>query len=169
MSITTQTQQQGSSLIEVMVALFILAIGLLGYAGLQTEGISLGRQSYMHSQAAFMAQDIAERMFGNRTVAKAGGYAVSFGDSFNKPPCDDGTTVCTSAQLADFDRAEWLDNVAASLPAGLGAVEVSNAGATTTVTVSIQYQLSQGRLTADQQALGTNPPQTYTYTLVTNL
>lgn len=171
MPIISKSNMRGSSLIEVMIALFVLAIGLLGFAGLQTEGMTMGRQAYMHSQAAFLAQDIVERMVGNIALAKQGGYSMDFGQTIAapNPACDTGTTVCSATLIADYDRSAWLANVTASLPAGEASIESTLNGATTTITVTVQYQLAYGRLSKDEQAAGASAPTTYTYTLVTEL
>lgn len=165
MSVIT-TRQRGAGLIEVMVALFILAVGLLGYLGLQTEGMSLGRQAYMNSQAAFLAQDMAERLVANTGVVNA--YTTNFGDAVNAPNnCASQLANCTPNQLATWDREQWLANVAASLPAGLGAVAINPIGnGLREVTISIQYQLALGRNNPGQAPAAGN---TYTYVLVTQI
>lgn len=58
-------QHQGSSLIEVMVSLFVLAIGLLGALALQTQSIQYNQSSYGNMQAIYIANDIAERIRAN--------------------------------------------------------------------------------------------------------
>lgn len=161
----------GSSLIEVMVALFVLAIGLLGFAGLQTEGITMGRQAYMNSQAAFLAQDMVERMVANLAEARSAGYDLNYGQTVTapNPNCNAGTTTCSPSQMADYDRNQWLTNVSNALPAGEASIVTVSNGPSFTVTVNLRYQLAYGRLTADEQAGNQTPPQTYTYTMVTEL
>lgn len=54
--------QNGVSLIEVMVALFVLGVGLLGVLAMQAESMKLNQQAYGSTQAMFLANDIVERM-----------------------------------------------------------------------------------------------------------
>lgn len=64
-----QPASLGSALIEVMVTLFILAIGLLGIAGLQARIHVLEFESYQRAQALVVMNDLSERIFGNRPQA----------------------------------------------------------------------------------------------------
>lgn len=54
--------QNGASLLEVMIALFVLAVGLLGVFAMQAESMKLNQQAYSSSQAMFLANDAIERM-----------------------------------------------------------------------------------------------------------
>jgi type IV pilus assembly protein PilV len=54
--------QRGSSLLEVIAALFILGVGLLGVLALQVESIKYNQQAYASTQALFVANDIVEQM-----------------------------------------------------------------------------------------------------------
>ena len=119
--------QRGASLIEVMVALFVLAIGLLGFAGLQTEGVMIGRKAYVQSQAIFLAEDIIERMRANRGALT--NYVLVFGESPTAGAnCGPSGTSCSANELAAWDVQEWETLVANSVPAGDGEVEVTSVG-----------------------------------------
>lgn len=67
--------QGGTSLIEVLVTLVILAIGLLGVAGLQAKISAVEMESYQRSQAVLVLTDMTERISANRTQAAS--YVVS--------------------------------------------------------------------------------------------
>lgn len=164
----TPSCQRGSSMIEVMVALFVLAIGLLGFAGLQTEGITMGRQAYMHSQASILAQDMVERMQAN--IGATNDYNLAFNAAVSAP-VDCAAAVCTAQQLAAWDKTQWLANIAAALPAGFGAVTAVPTGIGTyyAVTIQVQYQLATNRMSRQEQAANQAPPTTYTYTLNTQI
>lgn len=58
-------RQEGMTLIEVLIAMLILAIGLLGGAGLQLNALKYTRSALMNTQASFIAQDLLERMRAN--------------------------------------------------------------------------------------------------------
>ena len=52
-SLGARLAMEGFSLIEVLVALFVLSIGLLGLAALQTTGLKFSHQSYERTQAVY--------------------------------------------------------------------------------------------------------------------
>ena len=97
---------RGVGLIEVLVALLLLSIGLLGVAGLQTLSLHQQRAAYLHGQAAVLATDIIERMRANRPAAQAGHYASEFGAPA-AAPADCNEQSCDGAQMAAFDLAQW--------------------------------------------------------------
>ena len=61
----------GFSLIEVMIAMFILAVGLLGLAGLQARAMNAEYESYARGKALFLLEDLADRMVTNAVEVKA--------------------------------------------------------------------------------------------------
>ncbi len=109
-------RQGGFTLVEVLVTLFILAIGLLGLAGLQTRGISGSKSALFTSQAAICSQDIIARMSANRAVVaqSPSPYELDLGAA---PAASLPTRVLD-------DLNSWLAQVAA-LPEGQGAVNIS--------------------------------------------
>jgi type IV pilus assembly protein PilV len=101
----------GTTLIEVMIALVIMSIGLLGLASLQLTGISSNSNSEKRTQAAIVANDMVERMRANPGAVTAGAYAgVNYTTiDCSTPPaniCEDGSTAsadCTTTQMATYD------------------------------------------------------------------
>lgn len=131
-------QQHGFSLVEVMIAVLVLSIGLLGMAGLQAASVRNTYSAYMRSQAMILANDIADRIRSNPGTAgidgAAGGDYNAIGPglaSGGSTACD--TTVCTPGQLAAYDIAVWSDRVKTTLPGGNGSV--TGDGRVFTVTV----------------------------------
>ena len=61
--------QQGFTLIEVMVAVFVLAVGILGMAGMQAVSVRESQNSIFRSQADILAGDMADRLRANRSDA----------------------------------------------------------------------------------------------------
>jgi len=111
--------QGGFSLIEVLVAALVLSIGLVGVAGLQAVSLKNNQSTFMRSQAAILAYDLADRMRANVAGANAGDYdpAVAAVDS----NCNT-TTGCTPSALAAHDLGEWNAAMSAYLPSGQGFV-----------------------------------------------
>ena len=72
-------KQTGFTLIEILVTVVVLAIGLLGLAGLQAAGLSFSSTAAQRSQATSLAYDIIDRMRANVNVARAGNYNIALG------------------------------------------------------------------------------------------
>jgi type IV pilus assembly protein PilV len=113
---------QGFSLLEVLVALLVLSVGLLGLAGLSAKGMNSNQSAYYLSQAMAQAYDMADRMRANRAGFAAGNY-----DSVSGIPSDPGciSTGCSStSQIALYDANRWNTANANLLPSGRGTVTV---------------------------------------------
>ena len=54
--------QSGSSLIEVLIAVLVVSVGLLGLAGLQTQSLKSNHSSFIRSNVTHMGYDLGERM-----------------------------------------------------------------------------------------------------------
>jgi len=112
------TSSRGFTMVEVLVAVIVLSVGLLGLAGLQAASLRNNQQSYMRSQSILLVNDIAERMRANLPGVQSGSYDQGAGAAaVSKTNC---TTItgCSSADLASDDLYEWTRNVGNSLPAG---------------------------------------------------
>lgn len=124
---TTLNRSKGFSLVEVLVALLVLSIGLLGLAMLQVQGMKYNTNSYQRTQATLLAYDIIDRIRANKVGADAGSYCLNVTASATAP-CetnavvavnDCGTTTggCTSyAELAKYDISQWYRLQAKYLP-----------------------------------------------------
>lgn len=104
-----KTSQRGFSLIEVLVAVLVVSIGLVGLAGMQLVGLKGNQQSFSKNQAAHHTQSLLERMRGNPAAVINGDYTVdtavtplncSAGQPIN---CTAAASSCSSAQIADYD------------------------------------------------------------------
>ena len=62
----TITSDSGFTLIEVLVALLIVALGMLGNAMLQLQGMKNSNDAYLRSQIGLFAYDIADKIRSNR-------------------------------------------------------------------------------------------------------
>lgn len=124
MSIISTRNQQGATLIEVMVAVLVLSIGLLGVASLQLFGLRYNQSAYLRSQATVLAYDIADRMRANPNGVSAGYYDnIDSASLPTDPACI--STGCTNQQLANHDIREWgsyFTGAAPVLPSATGTV-----------------------------------------------
>jgi type IV pilus assembly protein PilV len=117
--------QSGFTLIEVLVTVLILAIGLLGIAGLQASSMSNNHNAQLRSIATLQAYDLADRMRANRgaiTYDASGNVTASEYDNPVEAPADCATTACSVAAIADNDFWEWNQANATLLPNGAGTV-----------------------------------------------
>jgi type IV pilus modification protein PilV len=114
---------RGFGLVEVLAALAISAIGLLGEALLLRHCLAAEGAALRHEQAAALLAGIAERI---RMNAIAGAdYALAPGASPPAAPACAASASCTPAQTAHADLAQWLADVARELPATAAAVPAS--------------------------------------------
>jgi len=107
-------QNRGFTLIEVLVALLIFSVGLLGMAGLMVVSVKTNHSAFLRTQASFLGQSMADRMRANmgQIAAYAGSYSSS---TIGSDPCPTGGT-CTPVQLVARDRATWSQQLVDSLP-----------------------------------------------------
>lgn len=127
-------RQHGFSLLEILIALVILSIGLLGLAALQTMSLRMGHDSYQRTQATMLAYDMVDRIRANPAGLAAGRYdAVAFTD--NPTGADCVTSTCTSDDLANYDIRTWQTTLAAKLSQGQGSIDTDVLTAQRTFTI----------------------------------
>lgn len=129
----------GFSLIEVLIALVILSVGLLGIAAMVSVSLKSKDSSYMRTQATAESSAILDRMRANRATATSGGYDIAIGSSITSPPNCFGSNPCTPAQIASIDVAQWKSDLASLLPSGDGSISTVINNQMTQVTITIQW------------------------------
>lgn len=112
----------GFTLLEVLVALLILSVGLLGLVNLQMRGLQYSDSARQKSQATFLAYDILDRMRANKDEVANGTYNTTIGTAVAQPAaadlCTTSTVSCTPDKLAAFDLWEWKNDLSTKLPNG---------------------------------------------------
>ncbi|MDQ9020626.1 type IV pilus modification protein PilV [Acinetobacter sichuanensis] len=98
--------QQGVGLVEVLVALLILAIGVMGFIALQYRAIEATTESGARIQAVNLARDLAERMRVNRGAEEVYAFQLNTANTQRVFPINCFNTNCSSTNLADFDVAQ---------------------------------------------------------------
>ncbi|MEC9341425.1 MAG: type IV pilus modification protein PilV [Pseudomonadota bacterium] len=105
----------GFTLIEVLVALFIFSVGLLGLAGMMGQSLRSNHDAYVRTQASILAYDMMDRM-----RADAGNVLLYQGAD----PDPDDLTACDPVNVSPLnERVCWHDAVKASLPGGSAVVD----------------------------------------------
>jgi type IV pilus assembly protein PilV len=133
----------GFSLIEVLVALVVLSVGLLGLAALQSNAVGFNRDAYLRSQATILAYDIADRMRANRQEAVNGSYNSVFATTL--PACN----AAVAGTVVQQDIAAWRRALVCALPAGNGQIAWDQPSEILTVTV--RWDESRGANPADAE------------------
>lgn len=116
----------GFTLAEVLVALFIVALGMLGAAGLQATALHAGRDAARLADGVQLAAALAERMRANpASMAMADGanpyLQFDFDAAADAPPSAApcyGNAACSAEALARFDLMEVAGELAARFPGG---------------------------------------------------
>lgn len=106
---STRSSQKGVGMMEVLIALVVLAIGVLGYVMLQVRAMEATAEGTQRIQAINIARDVAERVRVNREAwLGTNTYLAEFSETQARasgtPDC--AAANCNAAQLADFDVAE---------------------------------------------------------------
>ncbi|MBL8428347.1 MAG: type IV pilus modification protein PilV [Dechloromonas sp.] len=131
-TITLQTphRQRGTSMLEVLVAFIILAVGLLGLAGLQANALKNNQSSLQRSQAIMLSYSILDAIRADR--ANANSYAMS-------ATC----SVPSGSSLVKSTQNIWIANLKTALgnnASTCGSI-ACNAG---TCTITITWDDSRG-------------------------
>jgi type IV pilus assembly protein PilV len=147
-------------MIELLVAVLVMGIGVLGVTGLQMVSLQNNRDALLRTEALQMAYDILDRIRVNPGAGVAGANYDGVGfDDTPSAPSDCVANNCSAAQIAAFDVAMWqcalgghneddvcvdlrddelLPEITAQpgLPDGVGQIAVDGAGA---ITVSVRW------------------------------
>lgn len=154
----------GFSLLEVLIALVILSVGLLGIAAMISSTVKSNDSAYMRTQATALAYSIIDRMRTNQLAAQNGNYDISLGTAApgSTTICNGSGANCDSPTLAAFDLAQWKQALASStngLPSGDGSIVTAAVGGVTTVTVTVQW--NDSRSIAALSKTGAPVPSTF--------
>ncbi len=115
--------QAGFTMVEVLVALVVLAIGLLGIAALLLNSLQSGRTAVYRTQAVNLAADLADRIRMNRTAT--GRVRDALCRCCGRGACLRNHRRLQDADLAATDLSRWKATVGQLLPNGQGQVAVT--------------------------------------------
>lgn len=117
--------QRGISLIESLVAIAVMALGILGILGVQMRTLTDTSTTLRRAQAIRLIEDLGERMKINpNALANMAAYTTSFAAAPTIGSCATSATGCTGAQLAAYDLAVWKKAVRDNLPLGQASIFV---------------------------------------------
>lgn len=187
-------RDSGFSLVEVMVALIIICVGLLGIAKLEALMLSSTGTSRLRALIALQAASLADAMHANRdywdgtstywnaadgnlslTATETGGITTFSGTNApaaGNPSCAEGApgsgvAACDYEQLASYDLNQWASNMATVLQYSTSTIACSSANGVVSCTITIQW--NENTVAANSQEAAAGAPtafQQQTYTLV---
>lgn len=144
------SRSQGFTLVEVMVAVIVLAIGLLGMATLMMNSLQSSESAYSRSQATLLAYDIIDRMRANKVLDTSNPYQsfrVTHASLSNDyvlanpaacPAANAGNPNTTGTDKATSDLGQWCAQLQANLPNLLPGTNITRNG--TIYSVDIRWQ-----------------------------
>lgn len=108
-SVSALSQQKGETIIEVVIATLVFAVGILGNLGLQSASVQSNKSSLHQTKAILAANDIAERIRANRVAALGGVY---HGYASTNPPANPGCDAqpCNEQNIAQYHLFDWSQN-----------------------------------------------------------
>ena len=131
--ISAGRNQRGFSLVEVLIALIIMSVGMLGIAGLYVQSMQAGRTSLFRHHAVTLAGDVADRIRANPTAEVAyTGVGVDFS-------CVAAGINCNPVEMASTDILLWSQQANESLPNGTVVVGFDNTTAPPTYTIAVGW------------------------------
>lgn len=124
-----RVRSPGFSLVEVLVAMFVVAMGILALAGLLQASTRYSKMSELRSTATLLANDIADRIRANPAGAQLGASGYDNVEKVFPTPLSPAHAACTAeapcgpSDLAKTDLADWTARVRATLPKGSAWIE----------------------------------------------
>ena len=121
-------RERGFSLLEVLIALLVMSVGMLGIAGLQTICLRFNHQSYERTQATVLTSEMYEKIIANPDAARAGIFnTVAYGTTSAGYASYGGCpSACNTTELATYDINQWKLSIEdpRKLAQGQGAISV---------------------------------------------
>ncbi len=147
--------QKGFSMLEVLITLVIIAVALLGTAGLQIIAIRMGQSGQFRTQAVFLASDMAERIESNK--ASAVNYVLASTNVQSVAATDCSANSCDNATMANWDLSQWGSAIIASgLPQASWQISQTVAGNPSTYSIVIRW--------TDRSSVKTTHGELFSYT-----
>lgn len=132
-------RQAGATLIEILITILVVAIGLLGAAGMQLASNRFQQTSVHRAEALQQANMIIEKIRANNANLRRSNLATAIAapdtgylaeDAYedaerlpDDPECGlAGQTVCNAGESAQRDLREWRESIERSLPGGRGSI-----------------------------------------------
>lgn len=147
---------KGFTLLEVMIAMVIFSIGLLGLASLQAISMQNEHASYSRSQAILLAYEMADRI----TVTPSGSPSYVITATTTTVPGYTGSTMCTvndctTTNIVSFDMGLWKGSIGDLLPGGKGSIARDVTVGVITHTITVHWDEDRTGVTGTNCTNGT--------------
>lgn len=136
-------REQGFTLIEILVAVLVLSLGVLGLVGMEGLALKNNLGAYQRSQASILAYDLADKMRANAKGAEINGTTNDYIDAMPARGAEHANACvsysgalpggCSVKQIAERDLFEWFQKLDAVLPGAVGSLAVSSGIKTLTI------------------------------------
>lgn len=129
-------RSQGFTIVEVLAALLVMAVGIIGIAALYSDQVQTNPEAELHRQAAQLAEKIADRI--RATKDGTTGFATTIGVL-----CDQESAPKLPQDIAAREAACWEDDVEHQLPSGLGTITRDTLTTPPTYVVAVSWSAPQ--------------------------
>jgi type IV pilus assembly protein PilV len=138
---------RGFGLVEVLVALVVLSIGLLGISKLVLISARANDSAYLRGQATTLAYSMIDAMHANRQAAINGNYQIASAAGAADPgvQCNNAAPCTNTLTLSQYDIYQWKQRLLALGPTGDGRIDMATttdpvSGTTsTTATITVKW------------------------------
>lgn len=153
MKLQTFKRNAGFTLIEILIAVLLLAVGVLGLAAAQLGALKYNQTSSSRTQASFLAYSIVDAMRANKVNAPSYDIAIN-------------AAAPTGNSIAATDIRNWQQSLSTQLPSGTGSIARGTGASSNVVTVTVRW--SEGRVGGNTET-GSSAGDTQTFVMVTQI
>lgn len=116
--------QYGSTMMETVVSLFVLAVGLLGTLAMQANGVTSHQRANLTTEANLLAADMVDRILAYNDIdtREDDDHYDGLDTSDGYPGSPDCSGGCARADQIELDEAQWGEQLASALPGGVGNI-----------------------------------------------
>ena len=133
-------RNSGMSLLEVMIAVVVFSIGLIGVAALMLTSMRNNDATLARTQSTILANEMYEEMRANLPGAIAGNYTIAMAATLPmtaSPACD--SAICDTSQMAAWDLAQWATRINQVLVGSDASIAVDTSVDPMIIQIAVQF------------------------------